>query len=161
MDRIESVDGSHLSRRSSRKKGKSTKKLKGRTFASAIAQVGEQESPFLDLDDQGPHRENLEGLLDDVHERGEMLVQSQTLENIKRYKQAVSAFLEYVVNNLLAVEQRNSGGNILRRKRFTQVKIVDAKLERLVAAVLQNQGKQLDLLEKINEIQGLLVDLIT
>jgi len=34
-------------------------------------------------------------------------------------------------------------------------------LERLVAEVLQNQGKQLDLLEKINEIRGLLVDLIT
>jgi len=161
MDRIESLDGSYLSRRSSRKKGKPAKKLKAGTFASAIGRIAEQESPFLDIDDHELHRESLEGLLDDVHESGEMLVQSETLENIKRYKRAVSAFLEYVVNNMVAVEEQSSGGNILRRKRFTQVKIVNAKLDRLVAAVLQNQGKQLDLLEKINEIKGLLVDLVT
>jgi uncharacterized protein YaaR (DUF327 family) len=41
------------------------------------------------------------------------------------------------------------------------VKIIDNKLESLVQAVLQNQGKQLDVLERINEIRGLLVDLIT
>jgi len=73
----------------------------------------------------------------------------------------VRSFLDYVVNNMLAVEEQTSGNNILRRKRFTQVRIIDGRLERLVAEVLQNQGKQLDLLEKINEIRGLLVDLIT
>ena len=31
----------------------------------------------------------------------------------------------------------------------------------LVAAVLQNQHRQLELMERIDEIQGLLVDLIT
>jgi uncharacterized protein YaaR (DUF327 family) len=62
---------------------------------------------------------------------------------------------------MLAVEEQTSGGNILRRKRFTQVKIIDGKLESLVQAVLCSQGKQLDVLEKINEIHGMLIDLIT
>jgi uncharacterized protein YaaR (DUF327 family) len=59
------------------------------------------------------------------------------------------------------VEEQTSGGNILRRKRFTQVKIIDKKLESLVRAVLNNQGRQLEVLAKINEIRGLLIDLIT
>ena len=116
---------------------------------------------MFDLEAHGEHGENLAELLDEVHERGEMLVEKQSLENIKRYRQAVSEFLKLVVSNMLTVEEQSSGGNIARRKRFTQVKIIDRKLESLVAGVLRNQGKQLDVLEKINEIRGLLIDLIT
>jgi uncharacterized protein YaaR (DUF327 family) len=161
MDRIESLDGSYLSGRSKRKKEKSTKKLKGRSFDSVVEQTAAEESPLFDVEDHGEHSENLAGLLDEVHQTGDRLSESPTLENIKCYRRAVSAFLAYVVSNMLTVEEQSSGGNILRRKRFTQVKIIDNKLESLVQAVLQNQGKQLDVLEKINEIRGLLIDLIT
>ena len=158
MDRIETLDGSYLSGRSRRKKEKSTKKLKG--FASVVEQSGEQQSA-LDVEDQGKHRENLEELLDEVNQCGDILVENQSLENIKRYRRAVSAFLAYIVDNMLAVEEKSSGGNILRRKRFTQVKVIDNKLESLVQAVVRNQCKQLEVLEKINEIRGLLIDLFT
>jgi uncharacterized protein YaaR (DUF327 family) len=161
MDRIESLDGSYLSGRSRRKKDKSTKRLKGQSFASIVEQSAEEQSAFFDFEAHGEHRENLEELLDEVHQSGEKLVQSQSLENIKRYRQAVSGFLKFVVGKMLKLEEQTSGGNILRRKRFTQVKIVDGKLESLVQAVLGNQGKQLDVLERINEIRGLLIDLIT
>jgi uncharacterized protein YaaR (DUF327 family) len=161
MDRIESLDGSSLSGRSRRKRDKSTKKLKGRSFASIVEQSAEEQPAFFDFEARGEHHENLEELLDEVHQSGEMLVESQSLENIKRYRQAVSGFLKFVVDKMLSVEEQTSGGNILRRKRFTQVKIVDGKLESLVQAVLGNQGKQLDVLERINEIRGLLIDLIT
>ncbi|MBN2551566.1 MAG: DUF327 family protein [Spirochaetales bacterium] len=161
MDRIESLDGSYLSGRSRRKKDKSTKTIKGRSFQSLVEQTTEDGAALFDVDVQNEHGENLEQLLDDVHQTGEMLIESQSLESVKRYRRAVRAFLDYVVANMLSVEEQTSGGNILRRKRFTQVKIIDSKLERLVGSVLQNQGRQLDLLEKINEIQGLLVDLVT
>ncbi len=161
MERIESLDGSYLSGRSRRKRSKSTKKLKAKSFDSVVEESAQDQSPYFDLDDNSEHRENLEELLDEVHETGEILVENQSLEIIKRYRRAVRSFLDYVVSNMLAVEEQTSGSNILRRKRFTQVKIIDGRLERLVAEVLQNQGKQLDLLEKIDEIRGLLVDLIT
>jgi uncharacterized protein YaaR (DUF327 family) len=161
MDRIESLDGSYLSGRSRRKKDKSTKKLKGRSFASAVEQSIENKSAVFDMEAHGEHRENLEELLDEVHQSGETLIENQSLDSIKRYRQAVSAFLAYVVQHMLDVEEQTSGGDILRRKRFTQVRIVDGKLESLIQGVLRNQVKQLDLLEKINEIRGMLVDLIT
>jgi uncharacterized protein YaaR (DUF327 family) len=161
MERIESLDGSHFSGRSRRKKSKRSKQLKARTFSSVVQEAGREESLDFDLEEHADHRENLGELLDEVHESGEILLESQSLENIKKYRQAVQTFLQYVVDKMLAVEQRTSGSNILRRKRFTQITIIDGKLQRLVTGVLQNQTKQLDLLEKINEINGLLVDLIT
>jgi uncharacterized protein YaaR (DUF327 family) len=161
MDRIESLDSSHLSGRSRRKKDKSTKKLKGQSFASIVEQSTREESPVFDFEAHEEHGETLEELLDEVHQSGEMLAETQSLANIKRYRQAVSEFLKLVVGKMLAVEEQTSGGNILRRKRFTQVKIIDQKLESLVQAVIRSQGRQLDVLEKINEIRGLLIDLIT
>jgi uncharacterized protein YaaR (DUF327 family) len=158
MERIESLDGSHFSGRSRGKKSKRSKQLKARSFSSVVQEAGRDGALDLDLED---HRENLGELLDEVHESGEILLESQSLENIRKYRQTVQAFLQYVVNKMLAVEQRTSGSNILRRKRFTQITIIDGKLQRLVTGVLQNQTKQLELLEKINEINGLLVDLIT
>jgi uncharacterized protein YaaR (DUF327 family) len=160
MERIESLDGSRLSERSRRKKNKSTKKPAGGGFRSVVEHAAEAWSAPFDLDDLGYAR-TLEGLLDEVHEAGEALLQTQSLDNIRKYRQAVRGFLDHVVNRMLAVEEQVSGGSVLRRKRFTQVKVVDGKLERLAAEVLQNQGRQLDLLEKINEIRGLLIDLIT
>jgi uncharacterized protein YaaR (DUF327 family) len=161
MERIESLDGSHLSERSRRKKNKSAKKLAGGGFRSMVEQTANERSALFDLEEQSEHARTLEGLLDEVHESGEALLQSQSLDNIRKYRQAVRAFLDHVLNRMLAVEEQVSGGSVLRRKRFTQVKVIDGKLERLAAEVLQNQGKQLDLLEKINEIQGLLIDLMT
>jgi hypothetical protein len=161
MERIESLDGSYLSRRSRRKKNKSGKTLRSSSFASVVEQTASGQSPLFDLDDGGAHGENLEELLDEVHQSGEALIERQSMENIKRYRQAVREFLDYVVSKMLSVEEKTSGGDVLRRKRFTQVKVIDGRLERLVAEVLQSQGRQLNLLDKINEIRGLLIDLVT
>ena len=58
------------------------------------------------------------------------------------------------------VEEHQSGGNILKRKRFTLVRQIDQKVERLVAGILQSQGRQLDILARLEEIDGMLVDLM-
>jgi uncharacterized protein YaaR (DUF327 family) len=161
MESINSVDGSRFSERSRRKKAKKNKGLKSRHFAAVIDEAGRDEASFFDMEAEDHHRHNLEQLLDEVYESGEQLVENQSLENVKRYRRTVREFLDYVVEKMLTLEQKTSGVNVQRRKRFTQVKVIDARLERLVAAVLQNQGKQLDLLERIEEINGLIVDLIT
>lgn len=103
----------------------------------------------------------LEALLDDVHSAGDRLKGSQLPDNIVAYKNAVRSFMKYVVDRSYTVTERTSGGNILKRKKFTQVQIIDEKLEQLAAGILSNQRDQLGLLGKIEEINGLLVDLMS
>ena len=62
---------------------------------------------------------------------------------------------------MVALEEKISGVNILRRKKFTLVKVIDKKLESLAAEVLKNQRDQIGILSAIEEINGLLVNLIT
>ena len=69
--------------------------------------------------------------------------------------------MKYVVQNSVRVEETTSGANILKRKRFTLVRVIDEKLDALAATVLAGQKEQISILAQIDQINGLLVDLIS
>lgn len=102
----------------------------------------------------------LEELLDEIRELGSRLVANPTVETVRRYRQVVGAVLKRAVSGALAVRESSSGGNILRRKRFSTITVVNEKLEKLAAAVLASQKEQFDILRRVEEINGLLVDLL-
>ena len=109
---------------------------------------------------------SLEDLLDDVHQQGERLVSDTTLNAIEDYKKAVRNFIHYVVGAALKVEavegakfNRFKPSN--KQKRYTLISVIDDKLDKLAAGILMNQGRQLNVLAKVEEINGLLVDLIS
>ncbi|MDR2151079.1 MAG: DUF327 family protein [Spirochaetaceae bacterium] len=99
-------------------------------------------------------------LLDEIHSAGDNLRNRPFPQEIKRYKQAVRNFLSYVVHQGFDTERHISGVNLMKRKRFTLVQIVDQKLERLAAGILAGQTHQLEILARLEEIKGLLVDLL-
>ena len=92
---------------------------------------------------------------------GDALKKAPTLEAIRDYRQQVKAFVTFAVAHSIAVEETTSGANILKRKRFTMVKVIDEKLEALAASVLAAQKEQLAILAQIDEINGLLVNLVS
>jgi len=99
-------------------------------------------------------------LLDGVHTAGDALRRDQNTENVKAYKKSVRDFVHYVVERAYTLEERTSGRNILKRKKFTSVAVIDEKLERLAAEVMSAQRDRLDILRRMDEIHGLLVDLM-
>ncbi len=125
------------------------------------------EAEQLDSAAVPPHLEGLapevilEKLLDDVHSAGDVLKEKQLPDTIIAYKEAVRHFVRYVVSRTFDVSETVSGTNILKRKKFTQLQVIDKKLEQLAAGILSNQRSQMDLLGRIEEINGLLVDLMS
>jgi uncharacterized protein YaaR (DUF327 family) len=109
---------------------------------------------------QSASEEALQELLEDVHSSGDDLKNRPFPEEIKHYKKAVRNFLHYVVENGFALEESSSGTNLLKRKKFTMVQVVDQKLEHLAAGIMAGQTTQLELLARIDEIAGILVDLL-
>ncbi len=107
-----------------------------------------------------PKDHSIKDLLDDVHSSGERLKNRPFPEEIKQYKRAVRNFLHYIVENGFIIEEQISGTNILRRKKFTLVQVADKKLEQLAAGILAGQHDQLEILAKVDEIKGILIDLM-
>ncbi len=109
---------------------------------------------------------DLEDLLDDVHQQGDRLVRESSLDSIEAYKKSVRNFIHYILKQNVTVEQIegakfNRFKPSIKQKRYTLISIIDDKLDKLAAGILMNQGRQLNLLAKVEEINGLLVDLIS
>lgn len=102
----------------------------------------------------------LEELLDDVHDVGDRLKQNPSVDLVQAYKKAVRDFVHYVVERSYAVEQKASGRNILKRNIYFRVSVIDDSLEKLGAEILRNQRDNLEILRRVDEINGMLVDLL-
>ena len=131
-------------------------------------------------DELGPLRElpvsedTLNLLMDEVRGSGDILHSRPFPEEITRYKQAVRNFLNYVVKNSYSIEREEGIPNFLKPgfsgrrgtpeamqgKLYTKIQVIDKKLEDLAAMLLSSQTRQLGLVSRLEEIRGLLVDLL-
>ncbi|MDR2477837.1 MAG: YaaR family protein [Treponema sp.] len=160
-----------------------TKKNKGRE----IRRSGETDFSriFNDIqgktaDELGPLRdlpvseETVSLLMDEVRSAGDVLRSRPFPEEIVRYKQAVRSFMHYVVKNSYALEHEAGIPKFLKpgyqgsrgtpeakeRKNYTRIQVIDKKLEDMAAMLISSQMSQLELASRLEEISGLLVDLL-
>ena len=113
-----------------------------------------------DLSDS-ERRRGLEELLDGVFASGDALKKTPAMDTIREYRHTVKSFVKFVVQHSIRVEETTSGANIMKRKRFTLVRVMDEKLDALAASVLAGQKEQISILAQIDQINGLLVDLVS
>jgi len=109
----------------------------------------------------GPRsKEPLEVLLDEVYASGQELSSNPSPENVIAYKKAVGRFIRQVIDG--SVELMETEGRLrkdMKKPKYALLHVIDEKLEKLGAYVLQNQKDKLEILRKVDELHGLLVDL--
>jgi uncharacterized protein YaaR (DUF327 family) len=109
----------------------------------------------------GPESDaQLEGLLDDVYATGQQLAANPSPENVIAYKKAVGRFVRQIVS--ASVELTETEGRLrkdMKKPRYAVLHVIDDKLDKLGAYVLQNQKDKLEILRRVDELHGLLVDL--
>jgi uncharacterized protein YaaR (DUF327 family) len=110
-----------------------------------------------------PFDEALVVLKDELDRAGDNLKLGVATENYIAYKAAVKNFMKFVVSNNyeMITKKRRRPSIKWEDDYFHIVKVVDEKLDRLAAEVLSNHADKLAMLAKIDEINGLLVDLIS
>jgi uncharacterized protein len=160
MARIDSLGEATPYNIPDRKKAQKKEKTRAASFAQLIGSV-EAEGQISDQFDEPESSRTMEELMDGVFEIGEALKKLPTMENVKEYRRRAKAFLKFVISRMLGLKEATSGVNILKRKRFTLVEVIDRKLEDLAASVLSQQRDQLAILAKVDEINGLIVDLVS
>jgi len=79
----------------------------------------------------------------------------------KQSKKLVKKFLEEAVQNGLQLEEQRGFNRRGRTKIYKIVKEVDSKLIDLTNTVLDKEKKGLDILNKVGEIKGLLINIYT
>ncbi len=91
------------------------------------------------------------------------LKENQSPENFASYKKAVSQFVRYLVkNNFDVVDRKRIGRNKLGRKidPHKSIVIINEKLDELGRWLLTSHKETLEMLRKLDEIKGMMVDLM-
>ncbi|KJS18793.1 MAG: hypothetical protein VR72_21535 [Clostridiaceae bacterium BRH_c20a] len=124
--------------------------------------VGNEQIDFAKALDEVNHREykeDLHKLIAEVDKMSKKLAHSCTLNDLKNYKRAVQNFLKRTIKVAYEAQDESSWDRMGRQKLYVLVKKVDENLEELSRQVLSEQTDSLNILDKLDEIRGLLVDM--
>lgn len=135
-------------------------------FATKLESVNDSEQPedivtgTPDLDGIPDISAPAERLYDAVHEAGQRLLQERTYTAAQQYRETVRRFLRKVVPEANSVTVHESQRDILSRKRYYLLTTINRSVDRLIHGLLQAQTEQLEILRRLEEIEGMLVDLM-
>lgn len=102
-------------------------------------------------------------LKDQVDMAGDALSISASIDKFENYKKAVSQFVKYIEKNNYVIREHKRFGRSRRGKQrdpAIQIITINEKLDRLAYDLWYNHLDKLRLLEKIHEINGLIIDLM-
>jgi uncharacterized protein YaaR (DUF327 family) len=142
-----------------------------RLFEEFRAKTADELGPVSDMP---VSEETVNMLMDQVRGAGDVLRDRPFPDEIIRYKQAVRNFMYYVVENCYTVEHEKGIPKFLKpgykgqrgtqesqvQARYTKIQVIDKKLEDLAAQLLADQKDKLKLAARLEEINGLLIDLL-
>lgn len=102
-------------------------------------------------------------LKDEVDLAGDDLRFHQSLEKLESYRKKVSQFLKFISKNNYEVVNRKrmvGRGKTRRIDTIYQIQVINQSLNQLVTGFVYNHRRNLNLLAKIDEIKGLIIDLV-
>ncbi|MBE5920650.1 MAG: DUF327 family protein [Pseudobutyrivibrio ruminis] len=103
----------------------------------------------------------LTNLLNDITTQGKLLSEHMDIRDMKRYRGLVKDFLNEVVNRSHKFSRENFLDRRGRHRVYGMIKLVDEQMDELASALVQDERDHLDILNKVDEIRGLLLDIIT
>lgn len=98
-------------------------------------------------------------ILEQIDAQSHELRKTLTREGVKRYCQLVKSFMKEALEQSYEVDEETHWDRYGNRKNYVIVKKINESLEELMDYVLNQEKNRIDLMSKIDEIRGLLLDL--
>ncbi|HBY72203.1 MAG TPA: DUF327 domain-containing protein, partial [Lachnospiraceae bacterium] len=89
------------------------------------------------------------------------LAKRMDLTDMKCYRELIRGFLNEIVNRSHKFSRENFLDRKGRHRVYTMIKLVDQNLDELAAELIKEEKDNLVILDKIDEIRGLLLDILT
>lgn len=111
--------------------------------------------------DQRMQTETMTRLLGDISTAGDRLARSRNLRDMAKFKMLIRKFLQEAVDFGMGVKQSHTWNRFGEGRKLKIVETIDEKLVELAEEILDQEKDSIDLLDKIGEIKGLLINLYT
>ncbi len=105
--------------------------------------------------------ERLSGLLTDIEKEGKKIAKHMDVRDMKYYRSLIQEFMNEIVSRSHKFSRENFLDRRGRHRVYGMIKLVDENLDLLAAELLKEEKDHLFILSKIDEIRGLLLDILT
>lgn len=103
----------------------------------------------------------LNGMLMEITTQGKKLAKHMDVKDMKHYRELIKGFMNEIVNRSHKFSRENFLDKKGRHRVYTMIKLVDKNLDELAAELIKDEQDHLTILKKIDEIRGLLLDILT
>lgn len=104
--------------------------------------------------------ERLTGLIEDITAQGKKIAEHTDIRDLKQYRSLIKDFINEVVTNSHEFTRENFLDRRGRHRVYGIVKLINKDLDDLAQELLKKEKDHLKILEKTDEIRGLLLDIV-
>ena len=102
----------------------------------------------------------LQYMMEEVTQQGDRLKKHRDIRDMKRYRQLIKGFLNEVVSRSHKFSRENFLDSRGRHRVYGIVKLIDQRLDEIAQELIKDEKDTLSILSKIDEIRGMLLDLL-
>ena len=104
-------------------------------------------------------QEKLGNMMQEITEKGEKIAKHMDIKDMRKYRELVKGFLNEVVNRSHKFSRENFLDRRGRHRVYGIVKLVDKNLDELAGELVKEEKNHLEIVGRIDDIRGLLLDI--
>lgn len=104
--------------------------------------------------------QKLNNRIDEIALKGKLLAEHMDISDLREYKGMITEFINDVVTNSHKFSRENFLDRRGRHRVYGIVKLVNKEVDELAQEMLKNESNHLAILEKTDNIRGLLLDIV-
>jgi len=122
---------------------------RGLMFSRALSGLSEEQ-----------YQRYMAGLVYNIGEQGQRLAKKADIKELQKYRDLVGEFIREIVSSSYTFNKENSYEARRRHKVFATINKINVKLEELAQDMLSAQADNLAILNKVDDIRGLILDIM-
>ena len=95
-----------------------------------------------------------------IDEQGKRLADRVDVKEFEKYRRLIREFLDEIVSNGYTFSKEDAYASRGRHRYIATVKVIDEKLDELGKEVMKEQADSIEVLHRIDDIRGLLLDMM-
>ncbi|MDK2817869.1 MAG: DUF327 family protein [Spirochaetota bacterium] len=141
-------------------KSSKTKAMSSTSFSKMIEDTPDE--PILESLFSNPDHvlSNISVLADELDKIGQELAEKPLPEIFNRYKKHIRLLLKGAIRNI-EIRETTARSGLTRTKLFRTAQAIDEALAQLAQRILNDEKNRMEILKITNQLQGLILDIIT
>lgn len=121
---------------------------------------GDFKFTLLSKIEENELQQKLNSMINEITEQGNKIGKHMDIKDMKKYRELVKGFMNEIVTHSHKFSRENFLDKRGRHRVYGIVKLVDKNLDELAQELINEEKNHINILGKIDEIKGLLLDLI-